>query len=214
MLDGFGYVEEAGSNMINTASGFAFDNVAIFNGLSGQEKDAVEYEVETLDKCLMHPSPSKGGSMLHYHSLGLCMKSSTWTSTTEVPTLCKSNAHPDCTSKPFEWALAAWTDKTDFGGEVGLARDGHVIVGPYNADGELWSCEDHDVCNGTFIADGSYVYVTTSTFPYVVGCWGPGAKQYSKVATTCSSNSCGTIAGAVEALFAGVAVAAIAANLF
>ena len=114
-------------------SGFAFDNVAIYNGLSADNVDAVEYEVETMDKCMMHPTGGGAGYMLHYHSLGLCMKPSAWTSTTEVPTLCDSNASPECISKPFEWALEAWKgDTTDFGGEVGLARDGHVIVGPYN----------------------------------------------------------------------------------
>ena len=214
MLDGFDYVEEAGTLKLSTGSGFAFDNIAIYNGLSGDNVDAVEYEVDTLDKCLLHPTPSKGGNILHYHSLGLCMKPSAWTSTSEVPTLCNSSASPECVSKPFEWALQAWTDKTNFGGDVGLARDGHIIVGPYNADGELWSCDEHDVCNGTFIADGSYVYVATSTFPYIVGCWGPGATEYSGVAKSCSSNSCSTIAGVADLLFAGIAAAAIAANLF
>ena len=110
-----------------------------------------------MDKCLMHPTGSQGGYTLHYHSLGLCMQpSSAWTSTSLVPTLCDSAASPECISKPFEWALAAWTDKANYGGEVGLARDGHVIVGPYNGYGELWSCDDHDVCNGTFIDDGSF----------------------------------------------------------
>ena len=66
------------------------------------------------------------------------MRSSDWTSTTEVPTLCDSNASPECILKPFEWALEAFTDKTNYGGEIGLARDGHVIVGPYNEDGETW----------------------------------------------------------------------------
>ena len=36
---------------------------------------------------------------------------------------------------------------------VGLAKDGHIIVGPYNSDGELWSCSDHDICNGVFLDD-------------------------------------------------------------
>ena len=217
MLDGFDYVEASGSRNIKTVSGFAFDNVAIYNGLASAGVDAVTSEVDTLDKCLLHPTGSSAGNMLHYHSLGLCMKPSSWTSTTDVPTLCDSKASPECVSKPFEWALASWSDKNNFGGEVGLARDGHVIVGPWNADGELWSCEDHDVCNGTFIADGSYVYVTTSTFPYVVGCWGPGTSDYSSVAASCSTNSCSTLVagGIVQAVaFAGVAATAIAANLF
>ena len=57
---------------------------------------------------------------------------------------------------------------------MGLAKDGHIIVDPYNSSGELWSCDDHDVCNGVFLADNSYAYAMTYTFPYVVGCFGPG----------------------------------------
>ena len=56
MLDGFEYEEANGSKSLNTISGFAFDNVAIFNGLSADDVDAVLFEVETMDKCLLHPT--------------------------------------------------------------------------------------------------------------------------------------------------------------
>lgn len=56
---------------------------------------------------------------------------------------------------------------------VGLAKDGHVIYGPYNAAGETWSSCDVDICNGRMI-DGYYGYVTTTFFPYFIGCFGPG----------------------------------------
>lgn len=64
-----------------------------------------------------------------------------------------------------------------------------MIMGPYKGtDGSTWGCADRDVCNGAFI-DGVYVYVGSETFPYVVGCWGPGpAVNY---APTCSSSGCG-----------------------
>lgn len=82
----------------------------------------------------------------------------------------------DCDTDPWKWMsrTGGWPTKANYGGVLGLARDGHMIVGPYNANGELWACDEHDFCNGTFLADGSYVYVMTTTFPYVVGCWGPG----------------------------------------
>ena len=69
---------------------------------------------------------------------------------------------------------------------IGLAQDGHVIYGPYNQYGELWTCDDHDLCNGHFFTDvpidqdkelySAYGYVTTLTHPYHVGCWGPAVK--------------------------------------
>ena len=36
--------------------------------------------------------------------------------------------------------------------------------------------------------DGSYAYIATDTFPYFVGCWGPGA--INSMAPSCTSNSC------------------------
>ena len=56
---------------------------------------------------------------------------------------------------------------------MGLAKDCHMMLGPYNKEGNLWSCEEKDICNGVFI-DGSYAYVSTTGFPYTLGCWGPG----------------------------------------
>lgn len=85
---------------------------------------------------------------------------------------------------------------TDFPYEtpMGLALDGHLIVGPYNSNGELWSCEDHDVCNGVFLSDNSYAYAMTYTFPYVVGCWGPGPNQVAEA--SCTTRSCnGSLSG-------------------
>lgn len=103
------------------------------------------------------------------------MKPSAFTSINTVPKLCDDGEddHEDCYDKPVTWALNSWSSTSNFGGDVGLARDGHVIVGPYNEDNELWDCSDLDICNGAFIADGSYVYAATTFFPYTVGCWGP-----------------------------------------
>lgn len=63
-----------------------------------------------------------------------------------------------------------------------------MIIGPYKPDGTTWGC-DRDVCNGAFV-DGSYVYVGSDNFPYVVGCWGPGPSAV--YLPTCTSNGCGT----------------------
>ena len=82
-------------------------------------------------------------------------------------------------------------------GVIGLAKDGHLILGPYNPEtGELWTCDDHDICNGVFLADGSYAYVATSTYPYTVGCWGPGPVQTYE--TKCSQRSCGMPLGSIQ----------------
>lgn len=90
-----------------------------------------------------------------------------------VLTANEATSDQSCNNFPYVWMTLGWPSKANYGGMIGIARDGHVIVGPYNANGELWICDEHDFCNGTFITGGSYAYVLTSTFPYVVGCWGP-----------------------------------------
>ena len=161
-------------------AGYAFTNVAIFNAITSSSSitDAVVSTANSVDLCgtmsdaagandaLGNPT----GRQLHYRSISQCMKSS-YASTTEVPKMCTDT--DDCKDYPYTWGTRSWSDNTNYGGDVGLARDGHVIKGPYNEDGELWDCDDHDICNGAFLNDGSYAYVTTQKFPYTIGCWGP-----------------------------------------
>jgi len=124
--------------------------------------------------------------------------------------MCYDHNDDTCTDEPIEWALVPWGTTTNYGGDVGLARDGHVIKGPYNEDGELWDCDEHDICNGVFIQDGSYVYVATTTFPYIVGCWGPSHVQY--VRASCSNKTCGAYAGL--AVLAGTMALTLISTVF
>ena len=159
-------------------------------------------------------SPSDNNGQLHYTSLGLCMKASGFTSTTIVPSLCPTEGNDDsCTEDPFSYGLQSWTTTSNYGGMVGLARDGHIIMGPYNENGELWDCttDDIDVCNGRFFdeVDGSYRYVTTETFPYTVGCWGPADGQ-TTLHASCASKTCGALSGlGIAAATVALALAAI-----
>jgi hypothetical protein len=163
-------------------AGYAFTNVAIFNAINSSTSitDAVAATANSVDLCGTMSETTAGandalsnatGRQLHYRSISQCMKTSSYTSTTVVPKMCTDT--DDCKNDPWSWGTRAWSDNTNYGGDVGLARDGHVIKGPYNVDGELWDCDDHDICNGAFLNDGSYAYVTTQNFPYTIGCWGP-----------------------------------------
>ena len=55
---------------------------------------------------------------------------------------------------------------------IGIAKDGHLIVGPYKEEGKLWQPCDVDACNGVSFG-GEYFYASTLFHPYTVGCWGP-----------------------------------------
>ena len=158
----------------------------MYNALAAGNADAVLTEADTLDVCYDHPSPQ---SEFHYHYAGPCMRKDLgYWNDQEAPALCRDTG--DCVDDPEAFTLATDTySASTWDTPIGLARDGHIIIGPHKSDGSTWDCADRDVCNGAFV-DGSYVYVGSSTFPYVVGCWGPGpAHQYQP---GCSTNSCGS----------------------
>ena len=166
----------------------------MYNALAGGNIDAVESEGDTLDVCLNHPSPTND---FHYHFWGACMvKGYGYWSDTEAPPLCRDT--DDCVADPAAFTMAAtaygqsvYYSQSTWDSPIGLARDGHIVIGPYKSDGTTWGCADRDVCNGAFV-NGSYVYVGSDTFPYVVGCWGPGPAPLYEPG--CSSNGCGSIA--------------------
>ena len=191
---------DSGSTDYNsTTSGIAFTGGYIFNALAGGNVDAVINEIETLSVCLDHPTPT---NQFHYHYWTPCAKAGMGLhSTTDAPALC-----PD-TEACADWEGAADYAKTavldgqdsyfsasEWDYPIGLAKDGHIIMGPYkNTDGDSWQCADRDVCNGTTLVNDAnenvYVYVGSDTFPYNLGCFGPGpAVNYSP---TCTSNGCG-----------------------
>ena len=123
---------------------------------------------------------------MHHHSISPCKKNGvTPFSTTVKPGTC---ADKTCTLNNF--MTTNWNSGTNYGGVFGIAKDGHVIFGPYNKDGELWGCDDVDACNGFRLSDGSYGYATTTKFPYVVGCFGPAPSNTKGIQPSCKANAC------------------------
>jgi hypothetical protein len=117
---------------------------------------------QLLDYCNGHTAP---GGIYHFH------------------------ARPDCL---FE------TVEGEVGLVIGYAFDGYPILAPYlcedtscssvveavsswqhNSDvRNAWQANEYvagsgnlDRCNGTYLADGSYAYFATDTFPYFLGCY-------------------------------------------
>ena len=70
----------------------------------------------------------------------------------------------------------------------GVAKDGHIIIGPYDSAGNVFDCSKLDSCGGTWLSDGSYAYVMQKYFPYHLNCFGP-AMTYTYNAS-CTSNNC------------------------
>ena len=69
---------------------------------------------------------------------------------------------------------------------IGIAKDGHVIYGPYLSSG-VQVTSGFDICNGVFFDSiGNYGYFATTTYPYITGCFGPG--NYPSFKPNCTTN--------------------------
>jgi len=127
-----------GGEALATAAGIMLTGSYMYNALDGSNADAVENEGDTLDVCLSHPSPN---SQFHYHFWGACMhKNLGYWSDTDSPPLCRDSS--GCVSGTGAFTLAAASTSqsvaytaSNWDTPIGLARDGHLILGPYNSDG-------------------------------------------------------------------------------
>lgn len=137
-----------------------------------------------MDLCLTYADSRN--NVLRAHTISPCAAPSGGSDTVKSGSCTSAECYPSDYSYQYtDWSTSDGT----YGTFYGLAFDGHVIYGPYNSNGELWSCDDVDVCNGFFLDDGAYGYAATTFYPYLVGCWGPGpAINYN---AGCSTTSCG-----------------------
>jgi len=170
-----------------TWSGVSRQNIAIYNGLALGNMDAVLLEGETMDMCYSHASPNNFAQ--HVHSISPCINGAGVTGSTTVKPGACNDSGADCLDDGYVNFRAGWVNTDTYGGVYGLGTDGHVVYGPFNAAGETWSCDDVDMCNGFFLADGAYAYASTTFFPYIVGCWGPAYASHDFL-PTCTTNGC------------------------
>ena len=114
--------------------------------------------------------------MFHYDVHSPCIGKGSSVTVEQAPKLCSEDYL--CQQDPHKYSLTEDNRRQlKNGGLIGLARDGHLVLGSYNGQGQPWKSEEYDACNGTYLDDNSYVYVSTMTPPYTIGCWGPAAKS-------------------------------------
>eukprot|EP00347_Sterkiella_histriomuscorum_P014803 403359465 len=167
--------------------GVLFNGVVLFSGYSDKTSyDALQSSSQSrtnatqLDSCL-GGYDSQG--FYRYFSYSPCVKDQTYKTSLTTPALCKNTAN--CNTNAFSFALDKTTTTNKVLQPLGIAKDGHKILGPYKNDGSLWQPCEVDVCNGVTI-NGSYYYVMTSFYPYTIGCWGPAEK--TSYTLTCTTN--------------------------
>lgn len=169
-------------------TGIAMNGVPIFSSVSGDLVDPYYPQMwsgvkkstvssEDVDACLGHA----GGGVYHYHNMLNCVANRA------LDTSNNCTATTDCNSDLKSYALSAFSSNKSIS-VFGVAKDGHLIIGPYDASGNLFDCSGLDACSGTWLDDGSYVYVLTEYFPYTLNCFGPA--QANTYNASCSANPC------------------------
>lgn len=165
----------------------------------------------TLDQCLGFVNSLRYVDQYRYFSFSPCMTTPSSTIKLAQPTLC--GADDACEKDPFKYAIENMDPTYKDLKVVGIARDGHLIYGPYKDAINLWQPTEVDICNGKII-NGKYAYVMTFFFPYTVGCYGPATNSY-EFSPSCSVNTRNIlITGNSAILRSGIAILVTMAAIF
>lgn len=177
--------------MLDDIAGIALNGVLILSSTTSQKVDAYfpkEWALTTtdtfvkqpLDLCLGTVDPTS--NQYSYKSVSPCVFNS---KAKDATTLCENSdaCLNDLQSYMYSTFNSARSQKI-----LGIAKDGHVIISPFDAWGRMISCKELDQCGGMFLPDGSYVYVFTRSFPYSMNCFGPAMPL--KYFAACSNNVC------------------------
>jgi hypothetical protein len=177
--------------------GFATNGVAIFSPLSQNVVDALHppsgYSAESFDICNAHPNPMY---MYHYHFASPCLfgyePEYNIGNTGCYDGHCSSMYKNQYYDGDGDYASVICTTDCMAGvgygngtseTVIGIALDGNLFYGPYDQDGN--GITGLDNCNGKLV-DGTYQYYATDTFPYLIGCYGPGV--YDAPTPNCTTN--------------------------
>ena len=147
-----------------------------------------------IDSCLLHGTQNyekEGVDALSYTTASPCLFGKRarrgYQHPCDTSTGCESVAAE--ISNSFSASLGSASNTT----VIGIAKDGHLIYGPTLLVLDNKKNLGADSCNGIIFDGGkgdgvlrSYAYVATTTFPYLVGCFGPAS--YPSVAPTCTTN--------------------------
>ena len=177
---GSAYVQSSGSTQLNALAGIAIDGVNILNVNSLNQVDPfyppTGFQPEGADQCLSHPA---GNGEFHYHIASGCM--------VNPPPGNVTNCSPNigCLNNVASYSIQTFSSLRTLT-VIGIAKDGHVIYGPYLSTGAQVT-SGFDICNGMFHDSiGNYGYFATRTYPYITGCFGPG--NYPSFKPNCTTN--------------------------
>ncbi len=165
---------------IDTATGVSVDGIVMYTPDSLNNVDPFYpppgAQKEQVDTCLAH---CQAAGIYHYHISSGCM--------VNPPTgpISACALVTSCISNISAYAISGFSSYQTMT-VIGVAKDGHVVYGPYLSAGTRVT-SGFDVCNGMFYDSiGNYAYFATSTYPYLVGCFGPA--NYPSFGPNCTTN--------------------------
>jgi hypothetical protein len=166
---------------LTTLAGVSIDGVAIMNANSALDTDPFYPppgdQVEKVDACLAHPQEN---GIYHYHMASGCAVSP------PSGNISTCDATYACSADIATYSLTLFPSSAKKLTVIGIAKDGHVIYGPYWSTGNLIT-SGIDICNGMFYDTiGNYAYFSTIKYPYITGCFGPG--NYPSFGPNCTTN--------------------------
>jgi len=161
---------EHGDDECANAMGIAINGVA-FQFANQIDQDPVypinEANEQPLDICLGHNQRNSDSGMYHYHDISPCINPNFL----DGKTMSECSSNSVCNNSKVGWKISGYED-WKYKKVIGIAKDGHVLYGPYDDSGQLWQIDSVDCCNGAWF-DNDYFYVGTRWHPYSVGCHGP-----------------------------------------
>ena len=154
--------DPSSNSFYNKLWGIAIDGIPIYSSLTENGVDIFEYDNLKVDSCggVFGPTAANGENVIyHYRSIPSCILSNNLVSSRRQTYV--------------EDAYELLDSFAAFNGPqlLGYSLKGVPIYSPYDLRGHLQ--DNLDNCNGKYV-NGSYGYYVTPTFPYVIGCDGPG----------------------------------------
>jgi hypothetical protein len=144
--------------------------------------------IEKVDACLGASTKANQypvGGIYHYKMVSPCLVDAINLKTNES---CSSVA--ECGNTGILMKSYALKSFENYKSEMvlGVAKDGHMLLGPYDDNGLHFDCRTYDQCGGTYSSDGSYVYIFSERYPYSMNCFGPAQPQ--TYVPSCTSDPC------------------------
>lgn len=123
------YVSYSSGNW-GTLAGVSVDGVTILNVNSANNVDPFfpvgPYAAEGVDACLGHPNPSDNG--YHYHAASACALNP------PSGSISSCSGTPACNSHVTNYSISVFSSYRNLT-IIGIAKDGHVIYGPFLSNG-------------------------------------------------------------------------------